>query len=92
MVKNSSYPLPPPAANIIVIISEPADGIFYSLTVFLDCNFNLQQNLLKNEIPMYVKLYFSDIMKDLENQPPPQNQTDVIISGYQHLLPFATTG
>jgi hypothetical protein len=41
---------------------------------------------------MYVKLYFSDITKDPENQPPPQNQTDVIIYGYKHLLPFATTG
>ena len=73
-------------------VKELADGKFYSLTVFLDCKFNLQQNLEKKEISMYVKLYFFDITKDLENQPPPQNQTDVIISGYQHLLPFATTG
>jgi hypothetical protein len=41
---------------------------------------------------MYVKLKFSDFMKDPKNQPPPQNQTDVIIYGYKHLLSFATTG
>jgi hypothetical protein len=37
-------------------VKELADGKIYSLTVFLDCKFNLQQNLLKKEIPLYVKL------------------------------------
>ncbi len=54
-------------------VKEPTGGIFDSLRIFLDCKFNLQQNLLKNGIPLYVKIYFSDIMNDPENQPPPQN-------------------
>jgi hypothetical protein len=62
-------------------MKEPADGKFYTPTVFLDCKFNLQQKLSKKEITMYIKLYFSGITKDPENQPPPQNQFDVIIYG-----------
>jgi hypothetical protein len=73
-------------------VKDQADGKIYSLTVFLNCKFNLQQNLKEKKIPIYIKLYFSDITKDLENQTPPQNQTDVIINCYKHLLLFAATG
>jgi hypothetical protein len=72
-------------------VNEPADGNFYSLTVSWIVN-STYNNILKKEIPMYVKLYFSDITKDPENQPPRRNQADWIIYGYKHLLLFATTG